>query len=241
MRLRISSRLSYANVMATIAVFLALGGGAYAAATLPRHSVGGDQLKPGAVGSAQVRDHSLLSQDFKRGQLPSGARGDAGPAGRTGPAGPQGQKGDQGSKGDPGPIGTTGLQGLQGPGTLSLDGQFPIPSVPHVFDLGGGLELIVLCSGAGSAQLDLVAVHGQDNFYAWGTVSNGSTVSRATVVTSGAGTSLVEAAGGASDDMDVVARATGTSGDAAGWTRLDATGISGNACNYHVLVIPPPS
>ena len=44
----IRSRLSYANVMATIAVFLALGGGAYAA-SLKRNSVGPKQLKPNAV------------------------------------------------------------------------------------------------------------------------------------------------------------------------------------------------
>ena len=31
--------LSYANVMATIALFIALGGGAYALTTLPRNSV----------------------------------------------------------------------------------------------------------------------------------------------------------------------------------------------------------
>ena len=32
--------LTYANVMATIAMFLALGGGAYAALKLPKNSVG---------------------------------------------------------------------------------------------------------------------------------------------------------------------------------------------------------
>lgn len=46
--MRIRERLSYANVMATIAVFLALGGGAYAL-SLGRNSVGSPQLKPGAV------------------------------------------------------------------------------------------------------------------------------------------------------------------------------------------------
>lgn len=66
-------RLTYANVMATIAVFLALGGGAYAAFQLPRNS----------VGTAQVRDRSLLERDFKAGQLPEGEqgpRGDPGPS-----------------------------------------------------------------------------------------------------------------------------------------------------------------
>jgi hypothetical protein len=37
---RIRSCLSYANVMATIALFLDLGGGAYAALQLPKGSVG---------------------------------------------------------------------------------------------------------------------------------------------------------------------------------------------------------
>jgi hypothetical protein len=44
-----ATRLSYANVMATIAVFIALGGGAYAAFTLPPNSVGTKQLKDSAV------------------------------------------------------------------------------------------------------------------------------------------------------------------------------------------------
>lgn len=42
-------RLTYANAMATVAVLLALGGGAYAATSLPRNSVGTKQLKDGAV------------------------------------------------------------------------------------------------------------------------------------------------------------------------------------------------
>jgi hypothetical protein len=46
--------LSYANVMATIAVFLALGGGAYAAAT---------------VGSSQIKSNAILSRHIKNGQV----------------------------------------------------------------------------------------------------------------------------------------------------------------------------
>jgi hypothetical protein len=44
----VRSRLTYANVMATVAVFIALGGGAYAI-SLGKNSVGSKQLKPGAV------------------------------------------------------------------------------------------------------------------------------------------------------------------------------------------------
>jgi hypothetical protein len=46
--MKIREKLTYANVMATIAVFLVLGGGAYAL-SLGRNSVGTKQLKPGAV------------------------------------------------------------------------------------------------------------------------------------------------------------------------------------------------
>jgi hypothetical protein len=46
---RLASRLSYANVVATLALFFALGGGAFAALSLPRNSVGSKQLKSGAV------------------------------------------------------------------------------------------------------------------------------------------------------------------------------------------------
>jgi hypothetical protein len=75
MRARIRAGLSYANVMATIAVFLALGGGAYAAMTLPKNSVGRKQLKTNAVVSSKVKNRSLLAHDFKSGQLPRGPRG----------------------------------------------------------------------------------------------------------------------------------------------------------------------
>jgi hypothetical protein len=69
------SRLTYANAMSSIALFVALGGGAYAV-TVPRNSVGQDALKPGAVTAAKVRNHSLTASDFRRNQLPvlGGAR-----------------------------------------------------------------------------------------------------------------------------------------------------------------------
>jgi len=39
--------------MATVAVFIALGGGAYAAVTLPKNSIGAKQIKKNAVGSVE--------------------------------------------------------------------------------------------------------------------------------------------------------------------------------------------
>ncbi len=42
--------LTYANITATLALFVGLGGASYAAITLPADSVGKQQIQPGAVG-----------------------------------------------------------------------------------------------------------------------------------------------------------------------------------------------
>ncbi len=83
-------------VVALLALFIALSGGAYAALRLPNASVGSAQLKPGAVTEAKLRDGSvtarkvkagsLLAKDFKAGQLPAGAPGPQDPQGPAGPA-----------------------------------------------------------------------------------------------------------------------------------------------------------
>jgi hypothetical protein len=64
-------RLTYANVIATLALFLALGGGAYAATQLPKNSVGSKQLKKDAVTSAKVKDGSLQASDLQAGVIPT--------------------------------------------------------------------------------------------------------------------------------------------------------------------------
>jgi hypothetical protein len=68
-------RLTYANIMSSIALFVALSGGAYAL-SVPKNSVGASELRPGAVTAAKVKHHSLTASVFKRGALPvlSGAR-----------------------------------------------------------------------------------------------------------------------------------------------------------------------
>ena len=46
---QLAGRLTYANVTATIALLISLGGASYAAVELPARSVGSEQLKPRAV------------------------------------------------------------------------------------------------------------------------------------------------------------------------------------------------
>jgi hypothetical protein len=82
-------RLTFANVMSVIAVFIALGGASYAAFKLPKNSVGTKQIKPNAINSSKVADGSLKAGDFASGQLPEGPqgpKGDIGPSGLDGAA-----------------------------------------------------------------------------------------------------------------------------------------------------------
>jgi hypothetical protein len=89
---KLRSCLTYANVMATVAVFVALGGTSYAIATgsigsreIENNSVGtkdlrnsgirGRDVRNGTIRSADVGNGSLLAADFKAGQLPEGERG----------------------------------------------------------------------------------------------------------------------------------------------------------------------
>ena len=57
----LGSKLTYANVMATVAVFLALGGGAIAAKALKKNSVGSKQLKAGAVKTADIANNAVTN------------------------------------------------------------------------------------------------------------------------------------------------------------------------------------
>lgn len=68
---RLRAHLTYANVMATVAVFIALGGSSYAALKLPRNVVKTRNIAPNAVTAPKVKNGSLRSEDFGRGQLPS--------------------------------------------------------------------------------------------------------------------------------------------------------------------------
>jgi hypothetical protein len=96
MRLRsIRSRVTYANVTASIALFVALGGTSYAL-TLPRNSVGAKQLRTGSVGRAEIRTGGVRSAEIRNGTVATkdlstatrdSLRGRQGPQGPAGPSG----------------------------------------------------------------------------------------------------------------------------------------------------------
>lgn len=62
---RLSDRLTYANVVASLALFAALTtGGAYAATQLAKNSVGPKQLQKEAVTSRALKDNGVAARDL---------------------------------------------------------------------------------------------------------------------------------------------------------------------------------
>jgi hypothetical protein len=66
----IRRHLTYANVMSTIAVFVVMGGSAYA---LSKHSVGTKQLKNKAVTTKKIKNGAVTGAKIAAGALPSAA------------------------------------------------------------------------------------------------------------------------------------------------------------------------
>src|SRR4051794_550992 len=123
--------MSYANFVATLALFVALGGSSYAALTITGRNVKDGtltsaDLRDNSIKSVDIADASLLARDFKAGQL------------RTGPPGPQGAPGAQGAKGEAGARGAKGDTGARGTSDLYTDyaqsGTFP-PAAGMSLDL----------------------------------------------------------------------------------------------------------
>jgi hypothetical protein len=119
---RLSRHLTYANVVATLALVFAMSGGALAA----KHYV---------INSTKQLNPKVLKA--LRGK--NGSRGAKGATGAAGLAGPIGAKGAIGSTGGAGPIGSTGATGPAGPAgpTYSAFASGTVTS------LGGALTAVV--------------------------------------------------------------------------------------------------
>ncbi len=120
----IHRRLSYANVVATLALVFAMSGGALAASHYlisstkqisPRvlSALKGRAGAPGAPGRAGPQGaRGEIGSVGKEG--PAGKEGSIGKEGPVGKAGTPGKKGSEGEPGEPGPQGTTGPAGTNG-------------------------------------------------------------------------------------------------------------------------------
>lgn len=136
---KLGKHLTYANVVATLALFLALGGSAVATRTF----LTGKDVQDGSLTGADVRNSSLTGADIKNRSLtandlspavaallrPSGPSlgaqsGQPGAQGERGPTGAQGAAGATGAPGAPGPVGQPGQNGTDGaPGAAGPKGE----------------------------------------------------------------------------------------------------------------------
>jgi hypothetical protein len=92
---RIRSRVTYGNIVATLAMFTAFGGTSYAL-TLPRNSISAKELAPGSVRASEIKDGAVLSREIRDRAISlrdislstrRSLRGAHGPAGPPGPSG----------------------------------------------------------------------------------------------------------------------------------------------------------
>ena len=88
--------LTYSNAVATLALFVALGGSSYAALKLPRNSVGSSQIRPKAVGSSEVRSSAVRSRHLRAESVTQSKLSDSAIAALRGREGPQGPAGPPG-------------------------------------------------------------------------------------------------------------------------------------------------
>jgi hypothetical protein len=145
---RLRGKLTYANVISTVCLFLLLGGGAaFAATQLPKNSVGSKQIKKEAVTPAKLSSAAKATL--------------TGPKGATGATGATGVKGDKGEKGDRGLTGEAGsavaYASIAADGTVDIENsknitqanvEHPAAGIYCVSDLGFPLHVVTASPNA---------------------------------------------------------------------------------------------
>lgn len=174
--------LTYANVVASLALFLALGGAAFAATQLPRNSVGTGQLKRGAVTAGKIAKRT-------RNQL----RGDRGPQGPQGPTGKTGKAGPRGAAGPAGPKGAAGADGT-GPAFEVFATNKAVPGPIVAQTLGAGAYVlsadVSLTNGSGATAEVVCTISGGGAMKATVGNTESTTISLSTTRSFGAATAV---------------------------------------------------
>jgi hypothetical protein len=231
---RFRPRLTYANVMATIAVFAALGGGAYAAVSSipgPDGVIHGCYKKKGGIlrlvaagrRCSRAENAIAFNQRGRAGRSGStGARGLAGARGATGPRGVQGVQGVPGAKGE---------TGAPGPGAAAFATTVK-PGEPNatLTALANGVTVTGRCI-TGEAELKIETAGPGTHLQISGTAANSGTPIS---IDSNNAASTAAEGGSSAVDFDVIARDS-TVGN---FARIDVHGQVGPPCTFWGMVIP---
>jgi hypothetical protein len=231
----ITERLTYANVMSTIAVFAALGGGAYAAvSSIPgpdgvihgcyKKRGGGLRLVPAGRRCSRRETPIAFNQ--------TGPAGPRGPRGGKSIGGPRGAQGIQGVPGAKGETGTRGEPGPAGPGASSFATTVAqAPGSTLLASPGNGVTVSGECVPESKEGVIRIETRGSEGL----TVTGTRTQEHALETVDFRGPSSVEARGQLEAAFDVIAdeRAIGR------FARISADVVVGESCHFVGMIIPP--
>jgi hypothetical protein len=216
--------LTYANVTSTLALFLVLAGGAFAAT----HLVGA-----GGVIRACVARHGVLTVVAPGERCSKGTttlswneQGPVGAAGAKGQPGAQGPEGNTGPQGPNGVSGAAGPTGPQGPGAISINLTAQLGSIAGLSAVNGVFPYYHCAPG--NVVVGVQVGTGATVFVSGDKAQDGTLTSLQLTSTTG-----VSATGTSTADLDVIAMTNGT------WSRFDLGGYVGaTGCNIWGLITP---
>jgi hypothetical protein len=159
---QIRKRLTYANVVSSIALFLVLGGATALAAGLAKNSVGSKQIKKNAVTTAKIKNNAVTTGKIKNGAI-TGAKVNLGSLGTVPNAAHANSADSAGSAGSAGNANTVG-----GVGVAELDYRAEDVAPLTVVYERAGLTLRAECGAAD--EIDVIATTSKDNASIYTTV-----------------------------------------------------------------------
>jgi hypothetical protein len=152
------ARLTFANVVASVAMFVALGGASYAAVSIPKNSVGSKQVRPHSLKRSDLATGSVGTKQLRRRSVTAAKVANKGVTKRSLSSWIRGQLRRRAAAGPAGPAGPTGPQGPRGPGAVPVRYSATAGATPAfktAFDVGG-FSIRGSCNVTGGTALNVI-------------------------------------------------------------------------------------
>lgn len=218
--------------LAVLALFVALGGTSYAAATIGsaeirNNTIQGLDVKQNTLTGADVRNGSLEAKDLKAGTSLAGPAGAVGPTGSQGPKGEPGAAGAPGANGAQGPAGATNAYFKQllnlvftAGSTMVLEGTIALPAGSYAVTASVKVENNDVANGT-QGECRLAGTTTVDVGGAFAPIEPGAGYGEATI--SLVGTTVIPAGGG---DLQLFCRRTAGDGVSFGSAKIVAIPVA---------------